>query len=242
MFGKNAIAAPFISEAGSLMVHSIWDTIQGEGPDAGRPAIFIRLTGCNLRCFFCDTEFEAGAEQTLAQVLSRVEGLDRNRRRRLVVITGGEPLLQNIIPLVRELNRDGYEVSIETAGSRYVTGLEKVFAADRSLGGNLIVCSPKTPKLAPRLISLIGALKYVIRYGEVEMYDGLPNMSTQEQDKLTAIYRPCDALQKNVPIYLQPMDEEGADMRDKNLKTAAWSCMQFGYRLSVQMHKIAGLD
>lgn len=241
MYGKNAVAKTSIHGDGRLNVNSIWYTVQGEGPDAGRPAIFIRLMGCNLRCYFCDTEFETGREHSLAEVVGKVYAFDVRHCCNLVVITGGEPFLQNVVPLVRHLNECGYQVSVETAGSVWVDGLEELFAPDRSIGGNLIVCSPKTPTLNPKIIPLIGALKYVVRHGQVDPRDGLPNMSTQKQNTPAPIFRPGDALDK-VPIYLQPMDELSRDMREKNLTTAAQLCMKFGYRLSVQVHKMVGLD
>lgn len=242
MFGKNAVAKPFVRADGTLRVNSIWYTIQGEGPDAGRPAIFIRLTGCNLRCYFCDTEFESGSERSLNEIMDLVTGLRVGPQCNLVVITGGEPFLQNIVPLVYRLNEIGFEVSVETAGSASVEYLSTVFAPDRSISGNLIVCSPKTPTLNLEVIPLIGALKYVIRHGEVDPDDGLPNRSTQVEGKEAKLFRTHSALTDGLPIYVQPMDEEPESMRRQNLLTAVESSMRHGYRLSIQMHKIAGLD
>lgn len=246
MYGKNVVAKASHHDDGRLNVNSIWYTIQGEGPDAGRPAVFIRLRGCNLRCYFCDTEFDTGQERSLKYVSEMIQFLTKGKvvgqPRGLVVITGGEPLLQNILPLVEWCNSNGFDVSVETAGSVYLEGLERAFASDRSKYGNLLVCSPKTPTLSPNLIPLLGALKYIIRTEEIDERDGLPSVSTQVQGKPTRIYRPCANLGPSIPIYLQPMDELDTARKRANASLAAEMCMQHGYRLSVQIHKMVGLD
>lgn len=239
MFGKNVVTKPFPEEDGSLKVHSVWYTIQGEGPDAGRPAIFIRLSHCNLRCFFCDTQFDTGEVKSLQTTLDEVLKLVWMHNCRLVVITGGEPLLQNIIPLVEALNRHLVDVSVETAGTTFLPGISRVFASGTK---NKIVCSPKTPNLSPNLIPHIAALKYIIRAGEVDFLDGLPGMSTQIPDKVAKIYRPCQNLPEDTPIYVQPMDEANEEQRKANMYAAAASSMNFGYRLSIQLHKLVGVD
>lgn len=228
---------------GALIVHSTWPTIQGEGPDAGRPAVFVRLAHCNLRCHFCDTEFETGEKMLVSEVLTRVRKAvfepGRLGTAKLVVITGGEPLLQNIVPLVRELNYVGMEVAVETAGTVYVDGLDRVFDAVRDLFGNIIVCSPKTPKLNEKLVPLIGAYKYVLRAGEADPEDGLPSMSTQTVNQYAKLFRPPHGSQ--VPIFVQPCDEGDEVLNKRNLDCVAQQCMKYGYRMSVQLHKVAGL-
>jgi 7-carboxy-7-deazaguanine synthase len=99
-----------------LAVHEIFHSIQGESSFAGLPCVFVRLSGCNLRCVWCDTAyaFDAGSPMEIGQVLRRVAAYDCP----LVEITGGEPLLQpEVIPLMKELLKQGYEVLLETGGS-----------------------------------------------------------------------------------------------------------------------------
>lgn len=243
MKGTNPVAGPMHDENGDLIVNSIWPTIQGEGPDAGRPAVFIRLAHCNLRCHFCDTEFETGEKMTVDQIFAKVTSAVFEPGRlgvaKLVVITGGEPLLQNIIPLVRVLNSVSMEVAVETAGTVYVDGLDKVFDDARNLFGNIIVCSPKTPRLNEKLVPLIGAYKYVLRMGEADPEDGLPSMSTQSQNQFAKLFRPDRY--SHAPIFLQPCDEGNDVVNRKNLELVSSVCMKFGYRMSVQLHKVAGL-
>lgn len=100
----------------SLVVNEIFYSIQGESSHTGRPCVFVRLTGCNLRCTWCDTAyaFHQGQAMPLDEVLDRVRAYDCP----LVEVTGGEPLLQPaVFPLMERLLAEGYEVLLETGGS-----------------------------------------------------------------------------------------------------------------------------
>lgn len=99
-----------------LKINEIFHSIQGESTHAGRPCVFVRLTGCNLRCAWCDTAyaFHEGVSLTVDAVLERVAAYDC----RCVEITGGEPLLQpDVVPLMERLLAAGYGVLLETGGS-----------------------------------------------------------------------------------------------------------------------------
>lgn len=107
-----------------LRITEIFFSIQGESTHAGRPCVFVRLTGCNLRCTWCDSEytFTGGERMSLEDVLARVRGYGCN----LVEITGGEPLAQaEVFPLIERLCDDGFEVLIETSGSIDVTPVDR---------------------------------------------------------------------------------------------------------------------
>ena len=106
-----------------LIVNEIFLSIQGEGTRAGRPCTLVRLTGCNLRCRWCDTAYayDEGVPMTLEAVTERVAQLGC----RLVELTGGEPLLQRAAPdLLRELCQAGYEVLVETSGERDIAPVD----------------------------------------------------------------------------------------------------------------------
>lgn len=108
-----------------MVITEIFKSIQGEGTRAGLPCIFVRLTGCNLRCTWCDTAyaFHGGTKYSIEEVLEKVNALagDAQRRVPLVEITGGEPLLQGETPaLAQKLMSSGYTVMIETSGERFV--------------------------------------------------------------------------------------------------------------------------
>lgn len=115
-----------------MFITEIFKSIQGEGTRAGLPCIFVRLTGCNLRCVWCDTAyaFHGGEKHSLDQIMDRVEQVaagspERNERSvSLVEITGGEPLLQPETPeLATRLLLKNYAVMIETSGERFVGDL-----------------------------------------------------------------------------------------------------------------------
>ncbi|MEE8431498.1 MAG: radical SAM protein [Candidatus Desulfatibia sp.] len=100
----------------TLLVNEIFYSIQGESINSGRPCIFIRLTGCNLRCSYCDTRYayEEGTPMDVGEILDRLAAYQCS----LVEITGGEPLLQHDTPLlIHRLLENGYEVMMETNGS-----------------------------------------------------------------------------------------------------------------------------
>ena len=108
-----------------MVVTEIFKSIQGEGTRAGLPCIFVRLTGCNLRCTWCDTEyaFYGGRKHSVSDLCEKVARLAGNgaARTSLVEITGGEPLLQPETPeFASELLEGGYTVMIETSGERFV--------------------------------------------------------------------------------------------------------------------------
>jgi len=114
--GKGAAGTHVRYNAAVLRVTEIFHSIQGESTHAGRPCVFVRLTGCNLRCVWCDTAyaFHGGSAWTVGDVVDRVSAFDC----RLVEVTGGEPLLQaDAITLMRALLDRGYEVLLETGGS-----------------------------------------------------------------------------------------------------------------------------
>lgn len=105
-----------------MRVTEIFFSVQGEGTRAGRPCVFVRFTGCDLRCGYCDTAyaFHGGRELSRAEILAEVARYPC----RLVLLTGGEPLLQRELPaLAEELLARGYEVTVETHGQRPLGGL-----------------------------------------------------------------------------------------------------------------------
>jgi 7-carboxy-7-deazaguanine synthase len=113
-----------------MVITEIFKSIQGEGTRAGLPCIFVRLTGCNLRCTWCDTAyaFHGGTKFSLEEILENVRSLagDGAGVRPLVEITGGEPLLQPETPaLAEKLLAAGYTVMIETSGERFVGTLPR---------------------------------------------------------------------------------------------------------------------
>lgn len=231
MFGTNPVRKQELHND-TFWVQEIFPTIQGESIFAGVPAIFIRLAGCNLRCWFCDTDFESStmhltAEQIVEHVeLMREMTIDTD----LVVLTGGEPMRQNIAPLVRLLSDKRFLVQIETAGTLWVPDMPDE---------TIYVCSPKTGKLNPEIVRRCNDYKYIVRDGGQSEDDGLPIMSTQLKDEHCIIARPPD--RQGIRVWVQPMDEADETKNAKNTVACLNACFQYGYRFSFQIHKAIGI-
>lgn len=202
MFGTNKLRKQDVGDGLTLEVKEIFSTIQGEGPFAGTPAIFVRLAGCNLKCYFCDTNFEGGVNRKLSDIMADIDALayeGKIHHTELVVLTGGEPLRQNIVPLCGELVSRAYQVQIETAGTLWVDLLEGLCAVDEVV----LVCSPKTGKVHPKIQRWCRHWKYLIQEGQVSDVDGLPIYSTQVPGMKQNIWRPSEAAGI---IWLQPCE------------------------------------
>ena len=99
----------------TLRINEIFYSIQGESSRIGRPTVFVRLTGCTMRCTYCDTAyaFHDGQQQEIDEIIQEIQKFDTN----YVTVTGGEPLAQkNCIELINQLCELGYQVSLETGG------------------------------------------------------------------------------------------------------------------------------
>ncbi len=157
-----------------MRINEIFYSLQGEGHFTGHAAVFVRLSGCNLRCDFCDTRHESGREMDAAEILREIDRYES----RHVVITGGEPSLQLTESFVSLLHDHGWYVQVETNGTH-------------PLPANVdwITCSPKG---TPVVLDRINELKVVYWGQDITTYE---RMSADE-------YRlqPCDSgdAQKNV--------------------------------------------
>lgn len=225
----NKQPAEKVKKTGDLDVINIWETIQGEGIYTGRPAVFIRLAGCNLMCPLCDTNYTVGrAPMTVGQICKTVKRYQHT----LVVITGGEPFRQDISKLVEALLIDSYYVQVETNGTMEPLG---VFLSLKREWANLkVVCSPKTPKVHPIMHEVVDAWKYVLRMGEMNPVDGLPMCALGMKGL------PCRPTNSS-PVYIQPMDEEEPMLNRQNTELAVYSSIRYGHLLCLQIHKLVGL-
>jgi len=208
-------------------VKEIFYTLQGEGGQAGRPAVFCRFSGCNLWtgreedraravCQFCDTDFvgtdgQGGGKfataDALADAIAARWPADDTRGRRYVVCTGGEPLLQLDTPLIDALHARGFEVAVETNGTQPAPpGLDWICVSPKA-GAPLVVTAGDELKLVfPQLQAL------------PERFEGLAFKH----------------------FFLQPMD---SPQREANTRAAVAYCMKHPqWRLSLQTHKILGID
>ncbi len=215
MFGDNPIRKPLKGDGTTLEVKEIFSTLQGEGPLAGEAAIFIRLGGCNLACAFCDTAFEDFAAMTLEEIIAQTKSLAQEAK--LIVITGGEPLRQPIAKLCEALIAEGFSVQIETNGTIYRPLPKEV----------QIVCSPKAGSagyhpIREDLLPHLTALKFLISTTHPH-YNHVPDLGQSHY---------------NIPVYVQPMDEQNETSNTKNLEKTIALAEKHGYALSLQTHKL----
>lgn len=217
----------------SLDVHSVFYTIQGEGPLTGHPAIFIRLAGCNLQCPLCDTDYTSKRERMWPEAVVR-EVRKLHPGPRLVVITGGEPFRQDITLLVMLLLDDGYQVQIETNGT--LPPPPGLPGFDQNVW---IVCSPKTGKVHPATAARANAWKYVLKHGNVAD-DGLP-VTALDHTAHPRLQRPPADFPIGA-IYLQPADEQDTRVNSLNVEAVKDSCLEHGFTLQLQTHKLLGME
>lgn len=219
---------------GSLFVHSIFPTVQGEGPFAGRAAVFIRLYGCNLQCPGCDTDYTSQRRVWLPADLS-AEVRSLYPAHRLIVITGGEPFRQNITPLVQMLVKSRRHVQVESNGVLYPGNDFPWY--DEAV---TVVVSPKTSKIHPSTWQYAHAFKYVLRADRVGT-DGLPEMALSHPiSKGMGVAKP----RPGAPVYLQPEDEQDPALNYQNMQAVARVVQENpekGYIMGVQMHKLLEL-
>lgn len=225
----------------ALDVHSIFYTIQGEGPFTGKPAVFIRLAGCNLACPLCDTDYTTDRQvMNVGEIMDHVNAKRGGAPIGLVVITGGEPFRQNLTPIVSRLLLDGYTVQIETNGTLPPSDIffERMVSRDTSMEQKcFIVCSPKTGKIHPKLQPLICAYKYVLRHDSIGD-DGLPD-TVLDHSAGGRVARPHSF---GLPVYLQPCDDKDAYLNRRNLDACIESVMGNGYILQLQVHKLIDVE
>ncbi len=181
-----------------LKLNEIFYSIQGEGTRAGLPCVFVRLTYCNLRCTYCDTEysFYEGTDWEISQVLDKVRDYNCN----LVEITGGEPLIQaEVHPLMTQLCDLGYTVMIETGGSLDISPIDPRVT---------IIMDLKTPssKMAKKnryenipLLKSTDEVKFVI--GTREDYEW-----SKEQLELHNLTNRCNVLFSPVFGKIEPIE------------------------------------
>lgn len=216
----------------NYQIKEIFYTLQGEGANAGKPAVFCRLAGCNLWsgreadregaiCKFCDTEF-VGTDGTLGGKYSNAELLaeqisnqwpNANHAHRLVVLTGGEPLLQVDTALLEALHRKGFSIAVESNGT--------IVAPTSDCGGIDWLCV--SPKAGSKLVQKTGQELKVV----------WPQAGT-DLDVLAAL--------DFEHHFLQPMDNLDPVRNKKNTQDCIAVCLQNPkWRLSVQTHKVTGI-
>lgn len=271
MFGKNRIVTPkdFADRQDTLDVTSIFYTLQGEGPFAGHPAVFVRLAKCNLKCSFCDTYFDAGDTLTLADIIMRTgkaegkfcveNGIDIiGRYKPLVVLTGGEPTMQPALPQMLEwFHMWDYETQIESNG---------IFWCDTPEETHVVV-SPKCNdvgkwiKLNERFLQKkVDTLKFVVSADPASPYHDVPEFALKWRDTFKRdVYVSPMNVYREQPVKLgEDGTLEGRSESDErisfwtpglldlqqnqaNHEHAAFLAMKHGIYLTLQAHLYASL-
>ena len=151
-------AIPVTDPEAGLRLTEIFYSLQGEAITSGLPTIFVRLTGCPLRCVYCDTEyaFSGGERQSLETIMATIANFPCKR----ICLTGGEPLAQpNAIELMKRLLNDGYEISLETAGALTVENVPPAVS---------IVMDLKTPSSGEVDKNLWSNLDYLTQHDQIK--------------------------------------------------------------------------
>ncbi|MFT5425198.1 MAG: 7-carboxy-7-deazaguanine synthase [Gammaproteobacteria bacterium] len=202
----------------SLKINEIFFSIQGETNRAGLPTIFIRLTGCPLRCVYCDTEyaFHEGNKMTLADIMKSISVYKTSH----VTVTGGEPLAQiNCRPLLTLLCESGYDVSLETSGALEIGNIDSRVSR---------IVDLKTPAS-----------------GEVDknLYDNLQHLTTHDQVKFV-ICDHADYQWSKEKLNEYKLNEQcevlfsGSHGELQTAQLADWILQdQLPVRLQIQLHK-----
>lgn len=192
---------------GMKRINEIFYSLQGEGRNTGRAAVFIRFAGCNLRCPFCDTEFSSYREMSDADILAAIAGWPA----RFVVLTGGEPTLQADTAFVSLLHAAGYEVAIETNGTRPAPE-----------GTDWLTVSPKQAFVGDKGRPVVG------RCDELKcVFDGISPVDDYGIEAEYYYLQPCDMgdEERNRAVTSACVDYIGRHPR---------------WRLSLQTHKLTG--
>ena len=206
----------------SYRVNNIFYSLQGEGRNTGRAAVFVRFAGCNLRCPFCDTEFDAYTEMTAEEILAKVASSHLSSLTShlpLVVLTGGEPTLQVDEAFVDQLHSAGYEVAMESNGTRPApANLDWLTVSPKDCGKWKVESEKRLPD----------EIKVVFDEHTAEKLSSF-------LFRLSTFHRPL--------LFLQPCDTGDAQRNKAIIKACVDYIKQHPqWRLSLQTHKLIGIE
>ena len=248
-------------------VTEIFPTICGEGSLTGRPAIFVRLAGCNLQCPLCDTEYPTNRTMTAGEIIEEIWSIQQSYANggpshiHRVVVTGGEPFRQNLVPLFNKLNemQSILTMSIESNGT-YIKKLLEFYR--NTFGCRLYVNITVSPKSKIELLHLAKAMSedYSTHVNPIEelklvvgaapgtnpssildkdcRYLGDKNWLTKLPEGEEQIIWKC--LKRNPGmVWLQPLMEQDGFVSPATWEFLKQLSLQHGYKISFQGHKLA---
>jgi 7-carboxy-7-deazaguanine synthase len=204
----------------TLKISEIFASVQGEGLRLGEATLFIRLSGCNLKCHFCDTKYawDSGEQMSIEQIIDRVKQLRNRFAAEWVCLTGGEPLIQNVEKLALRLKVEHLKIQVETNGTIYQT-----------LPVDWYTVSPKPEKyqFQPQFKTKAKEVKLVV---SKELEFGIIQMIRE-------------AFPIKIPVLLQPESNlEWSMIKAYDLLKRSINTGLKNIRLSLQLHKIFRLQ
>jgi len=213
-----------------LRIAELFYSLQGEGSLVGVPSVFIRTTGCNLRCSWCDTPYTSwqpeGTDWSLRQILAEV----RAHPARHAVVTGGEPMIQpEIIPLTEQLRAAGLHITVETAG----TVFQPVACDLMSISPKLANSTPSAPWAAQhdRLRIQPDVLRELM-----ERYDYQMKFVIARPEDVAEVRELVESLAADrARVILMPEGTDAAMLRERSIWLAE-ICKEEGFRFSPRLH------
>ncbi len=199
----------------TLKISEIFPSIQGEGLRQGEATLFVRLSGCNLKCDFCDTKYawKTGKEMAISRIMSDVRAIHSTFPAEWICLTGGEPLLQPIEGLIAALKTEGFRVQIETNATLF-----------RRLDADWFTISPKPPDyfFRPAYTKIAKEVKIVVTKGLT----------------FDTLLRLRNAFPAKIPLLLQPQSNTrwSGDLALKLIRQALMEGLQ-NIRVTAQLHK-----
>ncbi len=203
----------------TLKISEIFPSLQGEGLRQGEPTLFIRFSGCNLRCRFCDTKYawSEGKELSVEEIFQKIESINKRLPTRWICFTGGEPLLQDIKKLALRLKNQGFKIQVETNATLY-----------QNLPVDWYSISPKPEQYFYHP-------QYLLKAKEVKVI-------IVKDLRMEVIRRLRKEFPDKTPLLLQPQGNRKWSIRLglKILKKSAEEGLE-NIRLSLQLHRMVGI-
>ncbi len=223
---------PVTDPAAGLRLTEMFYSLQGEANHAGWPTVFVRLTGCPLRCVYCDTtySFEGGTRHSLEHIMQQVASYGA----RHVCVTGGEPLAQpNCIPLLKQLCDAGYQVSLETSGALDISLVDQRVSR---------VVDLKTPNSGEMARNLLSNLDHLTQHDQLKFVI----MNRQDYEWSREMLAQYDLATKVSSVWFSPafaVDHASAALPALAHDLAEWILADhLPARFQLQLHKLLWQD